>query len=165
MFAHSPGFLIAASLLLGAVSGMRTMLPPAVLALTLSRRPELVPSVDPAQWFTHGAVAIVLCIAALGELVGDKLPQIPNRTALGPFAGRVLSGAICGAALVQIGGMNAWTGASCGAAGAAASTIGMFHLRRYAGRVTKIRDPWIGAVEDVIAITIAATVMAMTVTP
>jgi hypothetical protein len=42
-------------------------------------------------------------------------------------------------------------------------TFGMFHARRFAGRVTGIRDPYIGAVEDVLAIAIAASVVAQLV--
>ena len=50
--------------------------------------------------------------------------------------------------------------AACGAVGAIAGTFGMFHARRFAGRVTGISDPYIGAIEDVVAIAIAATVVA-----
>lgn len=158
---HSAFFFCISALLLGIVCGMRTLVAPAVLALTLSRRPELVPPATPAHWFTHPAVAVLLGLAALGELIGDKLPQTPNRTALAPFLARVASGAICGAAVVQLGLMNEWIGAGFGAVGAAAATIGMFHLRRYAGRVSHIGDPYIGAIEDALAIAIAATVLAL----
>jgi len=37
--------------------------------------------------------------AALGELVADKLPNIPNRTDPGPLLGRAIAGAIVGAAV------------------------------------------------------------------
>ncbi len=162
MLTHSEFFYYAAALLLGVVSGMRTMMTPAVLALTLSRRPEMVPPVTPAQWFTHPWVAVALGIAALGELVGDKLPQIPSRTALAPFVGRVASGALCGAAVVELGALNPWFGAACGALGGGVSTIGMFRARRRAGQVSGIKDPYLGVVEDVLAIAIAATIMALT---
>ena len=157
---HQATTLVAAALLLGFVAGMRTMTPPALLAITLTRRPELVPAVAPAQWFTHRILAIGFGLAALGELVGDKLPQTPNRTALGPFVARLASGGICGATLLQLAAMNPWLGAVCGAVGAAAGAIGMFHLRIAAARTTGIRDAYIGATEDVLAIAIAASVIA-----
>ncbi len=157
---HSEFFFCVSAFVLGVVAGMRSMMAPAVLALTLSRRPEYVPASAPAQWFALIPVAVVLCIVALGELVGDKLPMAPNRTALGPFVFRLVTGAITGAALVQLGGINAWAGAACGAVGAIAGTFGMFHARKLAGRVTGISDPYIGAIEDVVAIAIAATVVA-----
>jgi len=160
---HSEFFFCISALVLGFVAGMRSMMAPAVLALILSRRPEYVPASAPAHWFALLPVAVILGILALGELVGDKLPMTPNRTALGPFVGRLVTGSITGAALVQIGGINPWAGAACGAVGAIAGTFGMFHARRWAGRVTGIRDPYIGAIEDVVSIAIAATVVAQLV--
>ena len=157
---HSSLFLIVAALLLGAVCGMRTFVAPAVLAFALSRRPDLVAPVAPVHWFTSSAVAVILAIAAIGELIGDKLPQTPNRTALAPFVARTISGGICGASIAQLGSLNLWLGVLCGSVGAAASTIGMFHARRSVVATTGIRDPYIAVVEDVIAIAIATSVIA-----
>ncbi len=158
---HSDFFFYASALVLGIVAGMRSMLAPAVLAITLARRPEYVPATVPTHWFTMHSVALVLGLAALGELIGDKLPKTPNRTALGPFVARLASGAITGAVLVQLDGINPWIGAACGACGAIIGTFGGFHARRLAGRITGIRDPFIGAMEDVIALALAGTVVAI----
>lgn len=160
---HSDLFFFTSAVLLGVVAGMRSMMAPAILALTLSRRPELAPTVAPSQWFALHPIAIILGLVAIGELVADKLPSTPNRTALGPFVGRLVTGAITGAAFIQIGHINGWIGAACGAIGAILGTFGAFHARRYVGRATGIRDPYVGALEDVIAIAIAAAVMAMLV--
>jgi len=156
---HSDVFFYTCALVLGLVAGMRSMLPPAVLAITLTRRPEYAPASAPAEWFTLLPLAIILVIMALGELVADKLPRTPNRTALGPFIARLASGAIAGAVFVQIGHLNPWLGAACGAIGAAVGTFGAFHARRFVGRVTGIRDPFIGAAEDAVAIALAAIVV------
>jgi uncharacterized membrane protein len=160
---HSEFFFCVSALVLGMVAGMRTMMAPAVLALTLTRRPELVPLARPAQWFMLRGIAILLCIAALGELVADKLPRTPNRTAVGPLIARMLSGMITGAAVVEMGQMNPWAGAACGAIGAVIGAFGAFHARRFVGRATGIRDPYIGALEDVAAIAIAVSVVAQLV--
>jgi uncharacterized membrane protein len=160
---HSQFFFCISALALGVVAGMRSMMAPAVLALTLSRQPEYVPTSAPARWFALSPVAVILGIMALGELVADKLPMTPNRTALGPFVVRLATGSVTGAALVQLGGINPWAGAACGAVGAILGTFGMFHARKFAGRVTGISDPYIGAIEDVVAIAIAATVVAQLV--
>lgn len=157
---HSDFFFCACALILGLVAGMRTVMAPAVFALALSRRPELVPPVSPAQWFTPLPLANLLGLAALGELVTDKLPRTPNRTAFGPFIARLVSGAVTGAAVVQVGRINLWFGVVCGAIGALVGTFGMFHVRRFVGRVTRIRDPFIGAMEDIIAIALAVSVVA-----
>ena len=160
---HSDFFFYTSALILGFVSGMRSMMALAVLSLTLTRRPELAPAAAPVAWFTLRPVAIVLGLAALGELITDKLPRTPNRIALGPFVGRLILGALAGAAVVQLGRINPWIGAACGAIGAITGTFGMFYVRRYAGRATGISDPYLGAVEDVLAIAIASTVVAMLV--
>ena len=163
MTIHSDTFFYTSAILLGVVAGMRSMMVPAILALTLSRRPEVAPAASPGHWFAMRPVAIILGLSALGELIVDKLPQTPSRTALGPFIVRIASGAFTGAALLQIGQLNLWIGAACGTIGALIGTFGGFHARRYIGRATGIRDPYIGALEDVVAIAIAGTVMAMLV--
>jgi uncharacterized membrane protein len=157
---HPALFFYTCALVLGIAAGMRSMMAPAVLAITLSRRPEYAPALSPVHWFTLVPVAVVLGIAALGELVADKLPATPNRTALGPFVARFASGAITGAAVVQIGQFNAWFGAACGALGAILSTFGAFHARRFVARTTSIGDPLLGGAEDIVAIALAASVMA-----
>jgi uncharacterized membrane protein len=157
---HSDLLFYTCALVLGLVAGMRSMLAPAVLAITLARRPEYAPASAPAQWFTLLPLAVILAILALGELVADKLPMTPNRTALGPFVARLASGAISGAVFVQIGHLNPWLGAACGAIGAFVGTFGAFHARRFVARATGIRDPFIGAAEDVVAIALAAIVVA-----
>ena len=160
---HSDFFFYASALVLGIVAGMRSMMAPAVLAIALSRRPELAPAVSPAQWFASRTLAIILGLASLGELIGDKLPWVPNRTSAGPLVWRLATGAITGAALVQLGHINSWIGAACGAIGALIGTFGGFHARRFMGRITGIKDPFIGALEDVIAIALAASVVALLV--
>ena len=160
MAIHSDFFFIGSALVLGVVSGMRSMLAAAALSLSLSRHPELTPPISPVQWFTLPPLAVFLALLAVGELVGDKLPRTPNRTALGPFLARVVLGAITGAAFVQIGHVNAWFGAASGGVGAITSTFGMFHARRYVGRITGIKDPWSGAMEDLVAIALALSVVA-----
>lgn len=156
---HSALFFYVSAILIGVVAGMRSMMAPAIFALTMARRPALAPATAPIQWFALRPIAIILGVATLGELIADKLPWTPNRTAVGPFAVRVASGAFTGAALVQIGRINPWIGAVCGAVGAIAGTFGAFYARRSAGRITEIRDPFVGVLEDVIAIALAVTVV------
>jgi uncharacterized membrane protein len=160
---HSDLFYLTSALLLGIVAGMRSMMAPAILALILSRRPELAPPVSPASWFAHPSAAIVLGLAALAELVGDKLPKCPNRTALGPFVARMVTGGVTGAAFLQIAHLNAWLGAALGVIGAIAGTFGGFHARRAVVRSTRIKEPYVGLLEDIIAIAIAASIVSQLV--
>ena len=139
---------------------MRTLMAPAIFSLTLSRRPELAPVTIPAQWFMLHGIAVILGLGALGELVVDKLPRTPNRTSVGPLLARIVSGAITGAAVVEMGQLNLWAGAALGAIGALIGAFGGFHARRFVGRKTSITDPFIGTPEDALAIAIAVTVVA-----
>jgi uncharacterized membrane protein len=71
-------------LLIGAAGGMRTFVPPAVLALDgrISGR----------------ARPVVLTVAA-GELVADQFPAIPSRLEARGLTGRLVSSALAGRAL------------------------------------------------------------------
>ncbi|HEV2642955.1 MAG TPA: DUF4126 family protein [Candidatus Elarobacter sp.] len=160
MPAHSDAFLYLAALCMGAAGGMRSMLAPATTALTLWRRPEIAPADAPGRWLAMPAVAVVMACLAVGELVADKLPAIPDRIAPGPLVARLVSGGVCGAAIAQVGHASAVRGALAGALGALLSAFGAFHARRALGRATGIRDPYIGALEDVIALAIAGGTLA-----
>ena len=51
---------------------------------------------------------------AIGELIADKLPFIPNRTSPGPLFGRIVLGALCGATLCAAGGYSLAVGSILG---------------------------------------------------
>jgi uncharacterized membrane protein len=142
------------AMLLGAVAGMRSLLPIALLGLESSRG-----RFDPGRtWLarrlaTPGGVAAAL-LASVGELVGDKLPVIPDRTRPGPLAGRVVIGTLVGAAVYQDAHRPVAYGAVVGAAAAAASTLALARARTALGRRTPLPDLAWGLVEDVLALTV-----------
>ena len=152
--------VLAIAFALGVVSGMRSFLAIAATALTLWRRPEVVPAMAPASWLAHGLVAVILAICALGELVADKMPWVGDRIAIGPLAARIVTGALSGAAAAQVGHVDGWKGGLIGALGAVIGAFGFYHVRQWVDRVTGIRDPYVGAGEDVVALAIAATALA-----
>jgi uncharacterized membrane protein len=142
------------ALLLGAVAGMRSQLPIALLGLESSRG-----RFDPGHsWLarrltTPGGVAAAV-LASVGELVGDKLPMIPDRTRPGPLTGRVAIGALVGAGVYQDADGLAAYGAVVGAVAAAASTLALARARAALGRRTPLPDLAWGLVEDVLALTL-----------
>lgn len=156
MSSHPVGLSIGAAILLGLVAGMRSMMPLAAVSILLWSHPELAPSAAPGRWFARPWLAVLLVLAALGELIVDKLPSTPNRTALAPFLGRVITGGLAGAVAAQIGHLSGWIGAALGVVGAVFSTFAMFHARRAAVRAAGIRDPFVGAGEDLLAIALSA---------
>jgi uncharacterized membrane protein len=90
----------------------------------------------------------ILTVLALGELVADKLPKTPSRKTPGPFAFRIVSGGLCGAALTggQVGGLIA------GALGGVAGTLGGYEFRARLVKAIGGKDLPIALLEDVIAI-------------
>lgn len=152
---HPLAVTLALALLLGIVAGMRSLLPLAALGVALWRHPTLVPAAVPASWFAHGWLAVLLVVLALGELVVDKLPRTPNRTALAPFLGRLITGGLSGGVVAQTARHPGWIGAVAGVIGAALGAIVMFHARQRVDRALGVPDPWVGAGEDVLALVLA----------
>jgi uncharacterized membrane protein len=120
---------------LGTVTGARTFLAPAALAL----RGRL------------GRVAkFALPVLAAGELVGDKLPMAPPRSEGPGLVGRVISGAFSGRVS---GGAR---GARVGAAFALAATYPSQALRAQIVKRTPIPDIACAVPEDLIGMALAA---------
>lgn len=143
------------ALLLGVVAGMRTMIPLAAVGIALLVRGAPVPAGLPA--FVQAPVTVgVLVVLALAELIVDKHPSTPNRTALAPFVARLATGALAGAVVAAVSVAPEWSGAVTGAMAAGVAAIVMFRARRRIGQRTGVRDAYVGAGEDVLAIAVAA---------
>jgi uncharacterized membrane protein len=97
------------------------------------------------------AVAI-FTLLALGELVADKLPTTPARTATAPLIGRTVIGLLTGACLGAAAGASTWVGALIGAIGAIAGTFGGYQARVRLVRDVDLPDAAIAIPEDLIAI-------------
>jgi uncharacterized membrane protein len=66
---------------------------------------------------------------ALGELIADKLPFVPNRTSTGPLFGRVVLGALSGAALCVATGHSSAVGAMLGGVSGAMGAFAGYQAR------------------------------------
>ncbi len=100
-------------------------------------------------------VARVLAgLAVVGELVGDKLPQTPDRTEPGSLAGRALSGAIGGVVIARRAGRGPVPAAVLGGAAALAGSCLGFGWRRAAvGHLPAVPA---ALIEDVVVLGLAA---------
>jgi uncharacterized membrane protein len=135
--------LLGHVIVLGAVSGMRSMLGLALLAGLGG--PNL-------GWLSNLWARIILALAAAAEIVNDKLPKTPSRLAPAPFIGRLVLGGVCGALLMWRGQSTLWIGGGLGAVSAAGGAVLGYRVRSYLGRKSGWPDPWFGALEDAVAI-------------
>ncbi|WP_158942049.1 DUF4126 family protein [Granulicella sp. S190] len=82
--------------LLGLVTGLRTMTAMAVLSW-FAYTGHLSVDDSWAAWSGKLVTAIVFTILALGEYIGDKLPNTPSRTAPFPLIARLIFAGLVGA--------------------------------------------------------------------
>ncbi|MGN6445905.1 DUF4126 family protein [Amnibacterium sp.] len=150
--------LPARSALLGVLSGGRSMTPLAALALGHDRASLRGAWQDwPVLGSPAGRAALVL--AALGELVVDKLPFTPSRTKPPALLGRITTGAVAGAAIGTLAGSDGWRrGAVLGAAGALVGTFAGAAFRS-AGATTGVPDVVFALLEDVVVVGGSAAVV------
>ncbi len=143
--------MLPVALGVGFVTGLRSMTGPAVVAWG-ARLGWVKLGGTGFALLGHPAAAIVFSLAALGEFVGDKLPQAPARTMPGPFAVRVIFGGLCGAALALGSGAGQIVPAILGALGAVLGTFGGYAYRtRFASRF-KAPDFPFALLEDLLAV-------------
>jgi uncharacterized membrane protein len=142
--------ILVLAFLIGGVAGLRAMTAPAAVSWAAA-----------LGWFSlHGtALAFlgfkftpyVFTALAVLELVSDKLPKTPSRKVPPQFIARILSGALCGAAIgashaALLGGLFA------GALGALAGTLFGAASRARLVAATGGNDFPIAILEDAIAI-------------
>jgi len=133
----------------GALAGLRSMTPLATLSSSLNNRKSANLAGSPLRFLQSKTAATGLKLLAGAEMVADKLPTTPNRTAPGVLLGRALSGALIGATLYKTGkNRQAAVGAVLGSLAAVASTFASFHLRKSLGEQTSVPDTAWALVED-----------------
>ena len=142
------GLLLIA--LLGVFNGLRTMTPIAVVCWFAFRH-----TLHLTGWrsFTANIISVaIFTLLALGEYIGDKLPNTPSRTSPVGLAGRVLFGAIVGFILAEPLMVSPVLGAVCGVAGALVGTYGGWFVRTRSVEALGVPDWPVAIVEDCIAI-------------
>lgn len=144
--------------MLGAVAGLRSMLPWALLATAANRSGTsfLQHSSSPARFLRSPVALIGFSLAAVGEFVADQLPGTPSRLEPGALAGRLVSGALSAAVVCVNARRSPFAGMAVGAASAGAGAVAGYSIRMTLGRVTGVPDHVWGAVEDIIALGLGA---------
>ena len=136
---------------IGIVAGLRSMTAPAVVSWGAHfHRLDLHAS--RLAFFDSTIAVYTISVLGLGELIADKLPHVPNRTSPLPMSFRILSGAVCGAALCVSANRLIFQGALLGALGVVNGAFGGFHIRRLLVKNLKIGDTVVALAEDAVAI-------------
>lgn len=138
---------------LGWAAGMRSMTAPAALSHVFSDSYSTIR--QPARFLAMDSVAAVSKLAAAGEVVGDKLPGAPDRTAPPVLGGRLASGALVGAGIAAARRDSLWAGALVGAAAAGVSTFVMLRVRTALPAMLGTSDLPVAIMEDVAAVGLA----------
>ncbi len=115
-------------LFLGVVTGMRTMT--AIAAVCWAAWLSWLPETGWALWTTYLISALVFTGFALGEYVGDTLPNTPSRKAPGPAAARLVFGALVGALGAKAISEPIAGGVLAGVIGTVIGTWGGFAVRK-----------------------------------
>jgi uncharacterized membrane protein len=137
--------------LIGVVDGLRSMTAPAVVSWA-ARWKWLHLESSPLAFLGTGIVPFIAAALAVGELIVDKLPKAPNRTAPIGLIARVLLGGLSGAALCAAGGASLGVGAVLGAAGGLVGAFGGYKARTGLVKSLKVPDLVIALLEDAVAI-------------
>ena len=136
--------------LIGLFAGLRSLMPPAAVAwavhlgwLKLTRPLSLIGSLP---------ALIILSLLALTEIIIDKLPNTPNRTAPLGLIARIVTGGLTGACVSLGGGQSAFVGAGLGLIGGIVGCFGGYHARAWLVRSLRQEDFYVALVEDLVAI-------------
>jgi uncharacterized membrane protein len=89
-------YFLAMALGIGIVAGLRSLTAPAVVAWAAHLGWLNLQGSSLAFMGSTAAVGM-FSLLALGELIADKLPGIPRRTAIAPLLARICTGALSGA--------------------------------------------------------------------
>jgi uncharacterized membrane protein len=144
--------IYVSALLIGVVAGLRAMTAPAITSWA-ARSGWLDVHGTPMAWMGAAVTPWIFTVLALAELVGDQLPRAGSRKAPGPFAVRIATGGLSGAAVGASAGMLA-VGAVLGAIGAVIGTLGGYEFRARLARAFG-RDLPAALIEDAVAIALA----------
>jgi|SRR5580658_3971428 uncharacterized membrane protein len=139
------------SFLLGFVDGLRSLTAPAVVCWA-AHLGWLDFAGTKFAFIDHRSTLVVFTLLAIVELVIDKLPNTPARTAPVGLIARIVLGGASGLALATGAGISLTLAGVIASVGAIAGAFGGYHVRRAV--VLKAHLPGLVAAlaEDVIAI-------------
>jgi uncharacterized membrane protein len=143
------GFLL--SFLLGFVDGLRCLTAPALVCWA-AHLGWLHFAGTKFAFIDHRPTLVAFTLLAIIELVVDKLPNTPARTAPVGLIARIVLGGASGLALAAGAGISASLAGVIASIGAIAGAFTGYHIRRAAVLKAHIPDFFAAIAEDAIAI-------------
>ena len=134
------------------LAGMRSMSAPAFLSHYLARQPHAGLAGSRLRFLQKPGTAGVLKLLAAGEMVADKLPGTPDRIAPPVLLGRLLSGALVGAAWYRSRHGSALGGGVLGGLVAVAATFVSYALRTGISEKSGVPVALVGVGEDALVL-------------
>src|SRR6476620_9709021 len=98
---------------IGIVAGLRSLTAPAVVAWG-AHLGWLNLHGSPLAFMGSTTAVAVFSLLAIGELIADKLPMTPKRSAPAPLIARIVTGGFCGASLLAAVGKQSPAGTLLG---------------------------------------------------
>ena len=148
------------ALLIGVVAGLRSLTAPAVVSWAAFLGWINMHNTW-ASWVGNIITVIVLTVLAVAELVSDKLPKTPARTAPPAFVARIIMGAFAGAVIGTAWGYR-WGGLGAGVVGAVLGTLGGYQARKRLVAARGGQDLPVALLEDAVAILGGVAILAVT---
>jgi uncharacterized membrane protein len=143
--------ILLLSFLLGCVVGLRSLTPPALVCWA-ARLGWLHLAGTKLAFMNHPATLIIFTLLAVVELIADKLPKTPARTAPPGLIARIVFGGLCGAAVAASAGGSLLIAAIVGVVGALAGTFAGYNVRHALVTRAHLPDFAVALAEDLVTI-------------
>jgi uncharacterized membrane protein len=137
--------------LIGVVTGLRSLTAPAAVAWAAHLN-WLNLHGTPLNFMASAAAVVTFTLLAAMELIADKLPKAPSRTAPLGLIARIVLGGLSGACVGVAGTQSIALGAVVGVAGGVAGTFAGYQVRTGLVRALKCPDLVIALLEDAVAV-------------
>jgi len=136
--------------LIGLLAGLRALSAPAATAW--ATRLGWLKLERPLSYIGSIPAVVILTLLACLELIADKLPSTPRRTAPLGLIARIVMGGLCGACIASGGEQSATAGTILGILGGVLGCFWGYKARTKLVQVLGVKDIAVALVEDLIAI-------------
>ena len=143
--------LLVLAFAIGIIAGLRALTGPAVICWMAHLGVIHLEGSRLSFMETTAAVAVFTLLAVV-EIVNDKLPKTPPRTAAISFSARIVMGILSGSALAMAAGGSIPISAFLGIVGAVVGTYGGYLARTGGVKALHMPDYVIALAEDAVAV-------------